>query len=219
MYRYILFDLDGTLTDPGEGITRSLWYAFQHYGYPVESLKELEVYIGPPLKEEFMARLGVDEGKARELADKFRERYNDVGWKENHPIDGMEEALMELKAAGRKLAVATSKPLTIAARVLEHFDLARYFDVICGSEPDGSKGEKWMIVDRALAGLGVSKEQKQQAVMVGDRRYDIIGGQKNGLATVGLTMGYGSREELKNAGVSFIASSAKEMTRYLLEHK
>lgn len=216
MYQYILFDLDGTLTDPGEGITKSIAYAFDTYGFSYSSLEELQVYIGPPLNEEFMARLGVDLATAGALAEKFRERYNVTGWKENHPMPGMREALEVLKEQGRHLAVATSKPLGIATRVLEYFDLARYFEVICGSNPDGSRGEKWMIVQDALQQLGVTEETKPLAVMVGDRKHDIIGGQKNGLATVGLTFGYGSREEFANAGVSYVADSGEELTRYLL---
>lgn len=216
MFQYILFDLDGTLTDPGEGITKSIRYAFDYYGYPVESLEALRVYIGPPLAEEFMARLGVDETRARAITEKFRERYNDIGWKENHPIDGMPELLASLKAHGKKLAVATSKPLPIAMRVLQYFELDRYFDVICGSAPDGSKGAKWLIVAETLRRLGVDEAAKAQAVMVGDRMYDIIGGQKNGLTTVGLTMGYGSREEFAQAGVSYVADSAEELLAWLL---
>lgn len=214
MFQYILFDLDGTLTDPGEGITKSIAYSFEHFGIPFASLEDLTIYIGPPLHAEFMARLGVDEEKAAALGNKFRERYNQIGWMENHPIPGMPEALAALKAAGKKLAVATSKPLPTALRVLKHFELDPYFDSICGSEPDGGNGAKWVIVERALNELGV--KDKSLAVMVGDRKHDIIGGQKNGLATVGLTMGYGSREELEGAGVSFIADSAEEMLRYLL---
>lgn len=216
MFQYILFDLDGTLTDPGEGITKSIRYAFEHYGVPVHSLEELQVYIGPPLIQEMSARLGVDWETANQYVIKFRERYNTIGWKENHPIPGMPEALVALKEAGCKLAVATSKPLPTAMMVLEHFDLARHFDAICGSDPDGGNADKAVIVRRALDKLGVTEEQKNQAVMVGDRMHDVVGGQKNGLTTVGLTMGYGSREEFADAGVSFVADSAEEMVAYLL---
>lgn len=217
MYQYILFDLDGTLTDPGEGITKSIAYAFDSYGFPYRSLEELKVYIGPPLNEEFMARLGVDEETASALSEKFRERYNVTGWQENHPMPGMRKALETLQNRGCHLAVATSKPLGIASRILEHFDLTRYFEAICGSNPDGSSGEKWLIVREALETLGVTEETKHLAVMVGDRKHDIIGGQKNGLVTVGLTFGYGSREEFADAGVSFVADSGEELTGYLLE--
>lgn len=216
MYQYILFDLDGTLTDPGEGITKSIAYAFDFYGVSYGSLEELQVYIGPPLNEEFVARLGVDLEMAKALSEKFRERYNVTGWKENHPIPGMREALETLKKKGCHLAVATSKPLGIATRILRHFDLEGYFEVICGSNPDGNRGEKWLIVRDALEGLGVTEQTKHLAVMVGDRKHDIVGGQRNGLATVGLTFGYGSREEFADAGVSYVADSGEELTRYLL---
>jgi len=217
MFQYILFDLDGTLTDPGEGITKSIAYAFDHYGVPYGSLDELKVYIGPPLVHEMSARLGVDMDTAYQYVMKFRERYTSIGWKENYPIPGMPEALVSLKKAGCRLAVATSKPLPTAMMVLEHFDLADHFEVICGSDPNGENADKALIVARALDRLGVTEDQKFQAVMVGDRMHDVVGGQKNGLTTVGLTMGYGSREEFADAGVSFVAESAEEMVEYLLK--
>lgn len=217
MFQYILFDLDGTLTDPGEGITKSIAYSFDHYGVPYGSLEELQVYIGPPLVGEMSVRLGVEADTARQYVKKFRERYTAIGWQENYPIAGMPEALIALREAGCKLAVATSKPLPMAMRVLEHFDMARHFEVICGSDPDGGNADKALIVARALEHLGVTEEQKAQAVMVGDRMHDVIGGQKNGLTTVGLTMGYGSREEFADAGVSYVADSAEEMVEYLLK--
>lgn len=217
MFQYVLFDLDGTLTDPGEGITKSIAYSFDHYGVPYESLDALKVYIGPPLIQEMSHRLGVDMDTANAYVVKFRERYNTIGWKENHPIPGMSEALAVLKKAGCHLAVATSKPLPTAMMVLEHFDLARHFEVICGSDPHGGHADKAYIVAQVLERLGVTEEQKALAVMVGDRMHDVVGGQKNGLTTVGLTMGYGSREELAGAGVSYVADSAEEMVEYLLK--
>lgn len=217
MFQYILFDLDGTLTDPGEGITKSIAYSFDHYGVSYESLDALKVYIGPPLIQEMSRRLGVDMDTANAYVVKFRERYNTIGWKENHPISGMAEALVTLKEAGCKLAVATSKPLPTAMMVLEHFDLARHFEVICGADADGGHADKAYIVAQALERLGVSEEEKVRAVMVGDRMHDVVGGQKNGLTTVGLTMGYGSREEFAGAGVSYVADSAKELVEYLLK--
>ena len=170
----------------------------------------------PPLIQEMSVRLNVDMETATQYVIKFRERYNTIGWKENVIIPSMPEALQELKAAGCKLAVATSKPYPMAMRVLEHFDLVKYFDAICGSDPDGGNAEKALIVSRALKELGVTDQQKAQAVMVGDRMHDVVGGQKNGIITVGLTMGYGSREEFADAGVSFVADSAQEMVIYLL---
>ncbi len=216
MFQYILFDLDGTLTDPAEGITKSIRYSFEHYGIPVQSLEELKVYIGPPLVQEMSVRLGVDMDTAFQYVTKFRERYNTIGWKENYPIPGMPEALAVLKEAGCHLAVATSKPLPTAMMVLDHFDLTKYFEVICGSDPDGGHADKAYIVSQALNRLGVTEEKKPQTVMVGDRMHDVIGGQKNGLTTLGLTMGYGSRQEFADAGVSYVADSAEEMVDWLL---
>ncbi len=216
MFRYALFDLDGTLTDPGEGITKSIQYSFEWHGIPVEDRKELEVYIGPPLRDEFMIRLKVDEEKADSLAAKFRERYNDVGWKENVLIPGVPEALKTLRRVGFRLALASSKPVTVATRVLRHFDLEQYFDAICCSAPDGSHALKKDIVARALAELQVPEEEKPLAAMVGDRKHDVIGGKANGIATVGLLTGYGSREELTAAGADFIAASPGDMVQWLL---
>lgn len=216
MFQYILFDLDGTLTDSSEGITKSIAYAFEHFGIPFHSLEELRVYIGPPLRTEFAARLGVDEEQAAAMYDKFRERYAVTGWKENRPYPGILEMLARLKAAGRKLAVATSKPYPTAMKVLEYFDLAPYFDIICGSSADGKHGEKWQIVSQALKELSITEEEKPLAVMVGDRDLDIIGGRKNGLAGIGLNVGFGSREELEAAGAVYVAESARELADYLL---
>ncbi len=216
MFRYALFDLDGTLTDPGEGITKSIQYSFESHGIPVEDRRELGVYIGPPLQEEFIARLGVDEEKAASLVAKFRERYNEVGWLENEPIPGIPEALQVLRGAGVRLAVASSKPITVATMVLRHFDLEPYFDAICCSAPDGSHALKKDIVARALTELQVTEEEKPFAVMVGDRKHDIIGGKANGIAAVGLLTGYGSREELQGAGADFIAASPAEMAQWIL---
>lgn len=216
MYRTVLFDLDGTLTDSSEGITKSIRYAFEHFGIAVASLEELRVYIGPPLRTEFMARLGVDEERSAQLYAKFRERYSVTGWKENRPYPGIPQMLARLKEAGLKLAVATSKPEPTARRALDYFDLARYFGVICGAGADGKDGEKWQIVGRALRELGAEGAEKAQAVMVGDRDLDIFGGHKNGIDAIGLNVGFGSRQELKEAGAVYVAESAGELADYLL---
>ena len=216
MYRAILFDLDGTLTDSSEGITKSICYAFEHFGIEVASLDELRVYIGPPLRPEFMARLGVDEERSAQLYAKFRERYSVTGWKENRPYPGIPQMLARLKEAGCRLAVATSKPEPTARRVLEYFGLAHYFDVICGAGADGRDGEKWQIVSRALKELGAEGREKELAVMVGDRDLDIFGGRKNGIDAIGLNVGFGSRQELEEAGAVYVAESAGELADYLL---
>ncbi|MCI8566120.1 MAG: HAD family hydrolase [Lachnospiraceae bacterium] len=216
MYRTILFDLDGTLTDSSEGITKSIRYAFEHFGIEVTSLEELRVYIGPPLRTEFMKRLGVDEERSAQLYAKFRERYTVTGWKENRPYPGIPETLARLKEAGYRLAVATSKPESTARRVLEYFDLTQYFDVICGAGADGKDGEKWQIVSRALKEMDAEGTKKAQAVMVGDRDLDILGGRKNGIDAIGLNIGFGSRRELEEAGAVYVAESAEELADYLL---
>ena len=163
-----------------------------------------------------MTRLKVDEAKADSLVAKFRERYNDVGWQENELISGIPEALKTLRRAGFHLAVASSKPITVATLVLRHFDLEQYFDTICCSAPDGSHALKKDIVARALVELCVTEEEKPFAAMVGDRKHDIIGGKANGISTVGLLTGYGSREELACAGADFIAASPGDMVQWLL---
>ncbi|WMC91890.1 HAD family hydrolase [Kineothrix sp. MB12-C1] len=226
-YRYLLFDLDGTLTDPKEGITTSVQYALRAFGIDEPDLDKLEPFIGPPLKESFMEFYGFDEKKAEEAVAKYREWFAPTGIFQNRLFPGIAEMLHELKEKGKILAVASSKPTVFVEKVLRHFDIEKYFDVVVGSELSGERGTKEEVVEEALYRLSQINEgedrkgttvdepdkklDKQHTVMIGDRKFDIIGGKEHGLRTVGVTFGYAGEGELEAAGADDIVSSVEEL--------
>ena len=203
---YILFDLDGTLTDPEEGITNSVAYALGRFGIPVENRKSLDVFIGPPLDDSFMEYYGFDREKALRAISVFREYFRDRGIFENVVYPGIPEMLDGLKKTGKTLILATSKPEIFAVRILDRFGLSQYFTVVTGSLLDNTR--------TALEKAGVT--DRTRAVMVGDREHDIIGAKKSSLTSVGVTYGYGSREELEKAGADIIAENADNLLTLLL---
>lgn len=212
MWKTILFDLDGTLTDSQQGIINAISYALDHFGAHKERA-ELTKFIGPPLMESLPEYCGFSAEQSEAVIVKFREYYQSKGWLENAPYPGVPELLRDLKAAGRQLLVATSKPENMAVRVLEHFELAGYFDHICGappSNPDSSK--KADVIRNALR----YAEDLSQVIMVGDRRHDVAGATETGLPCVGVLYGYGGREELEKAGAAFIAEDMAALKRLLL---
>lgn len=201
----ILFDLDGTLTDSAPGITRSTAYALRQFGIEAEP-ESLLGFIGPPLDESFRHFYGFDEAQAREAIRQYRVYYTDRGWAENAVYGGIEPLLRALRARGKTLLVATSKPEVFAVKILKHFRLDGYFDAICGaplapSEQEG--GRKVDVIRKALASGAV----RGSAVMVGDRRHDVEGAHEAGLPAVGVLYGYGDRQELETAGAEYIAES------------
>lgn len=198
MYKAILFDLDGTLTESGEGITKSVQYALEKLGKPVPPLEELRVFVGPPLMEQFMKYADLDEDTARLAVKYYRERYSTVGIFENQLYPGVEEMLSELSAKGYCLAVASSKPERFVLQILEHFHLSDYFDEIVGSEMDGRRTSKAEVIEETLARLQLS-EHREQVVMVGDKEHDVLGARACGLSCVAVSYGYGTREELEQA--------------------
>ena len=192
----ILFDLDGTLTDPAEGITKAVEAALNHYSIAVEDRSTLHKFIGPPLDESFPEFYGFDAARTAEATEVFRAYFDRQGWRENIPYPGVEDMLRDLRAAGKRLLVATSKPEVFALRIMEHFGLAQYFDHICGAPMDNQEGAKKAAVIRgALRRAGV--EDLSTAVMVGDRRHDIDGARQAGLEAVGVLWGYGDLQELE----------------------
>ena len=215
MYKYILFDLDGTITDPFEGISKSIVYALESFGIRVEDTGELVSFIGPPLFDQFKAYCGFDDGQAEQAVKKYRERYAEIGWKECTLADGTEELLRELKARGKVLAVATSKPECFAVPILKHFSIDKYFDFIGGAELD-SKGRnsKDAVIEYVLEKLGVV--DRGEAVIVGDRFHDIEGAKKTGICSVGILSGYGSREEFEEHNADHIAEDMKDVLKFLL---
>ena len=209
-HKVILFDLDGTLTDSGEGIINCAVFALEHFGLPVPSREELRSVVGPPLFDSFR-RFGVPEAQLGEAVTVFRSRYNPIGIYENHPYPGIRELLETLKSRGYKLCVATSKPEVMAERVLNHFDLARYFDTVCGASMDESRSSK----DEVIAYLLAQNDQPGSMVMVGDTKFDVLGAAAHGIPTIGVSWGYGEVEEMKAAGAAAIAGTPQELAELL----
>ena len=200
MISTVLFDLDGTLTDPKVGITRATSLALAHFGIRAEP-ESLTDFIGPPLHDKFREVYGFTDEMCEEAVRVFRAYYVERGWRENVPYPGMRELLSSLKAAGKTLLVATTKPEVTAVRILEHFEMAESFALICGAPPgDPEAARKVRVIENALARAGIS--DRDSAVMVGDRRYDIEGAHLARLRAVGVLYGYGSREELIELGFS-----------------
>lgn len=212
---HILFDLDGTLTDPAIGITRSVNHALEYFGIRTADLQGLCKFIGPPLLDSFMKYYGFDENRAAMAVEKYREYFREKGIYENELIEGIEELLAKLIGDGRKLIVATSKPKVFADIILEHFGLMKYFDLVCGSELDGTRVNKDEVIMYALEKAGISDLDK--AVMIGDREHDVIGARKAGIDCIGVLFGYGSRRELQDAGATILVGTVKELEAVLLD--
>lgn len=210
MAKSILFDLDGTLTDSGEGIMKCAVYALAHYGIDAPSEEQLRTFVGPPLTETF-ARFGVPQDKLAEAVEVYRERYIPVGRFENHPYAGVRELLEQLRNDGHKLYVATSKPEWMSIEILEHFDLAKYFDIICGAATDFSRNTKEAVITHLLSQC----DAKSNAVMVGDTAYDVIGAKAHSIPCIGVAWGYGSIADMKNAGAISIAHTMEELYELL----
>ena len=212
-YRALLFDLDGTLTDSGDGITRSVQYALEKMGKPEPDLSKLRVFVGPPLKEQFMTYASLSEEEARQAIVYYRERYTPVGLYENEVYDGVPGMLKTLKDQGYLLAVASSKPTVFVRKVLEHFDLLAFFDVVIGSEMDGRRTEKVEVIEAALQELGM-QDRRDKVMMIGDRMHDVEGARKASLPCLAVSYGYGSMEELTGASPAAIVSSPEEVSAF-----
>lgn len=215
--KYILMDLDGTITNPKLGITKSVQYALRANDIIVED-KDLDTlckHIGPPLKNSFLEFYGFSEDRADRAVKKFREYFIDKGIFENEVYPGMEELLTKLKAADKILIVATSKPEELAVRILEHFNLSQYFDDICGATFDDQRSQKDEVIRYALDKNGIT--EYDQTIMVGDRKHDIQGAKAVGLDSIGVLYGFGSREELTLAGAGHIAGSIKELYEVIMQ--
>lgn len=213
-YEYILFDLDGTLTDPKEGITKSVAYALESFGIHVEDLDSLCKFIGPPLKESFMVYYGLDDAQGDQAVEKYRERFAVTGLFENKVYPGIREMLELLKEQGKTLLVATSKPSIYARQILEHFDLMKYFAFLSGSELDGTRVDKAEVITYALQENKIQDLSK--VIMIGDREHDIIGANKNGIDSIGVLYGYGCREEFEKNHASYVAKQVEELKEILL---
>ena len=213
MYNTILFDLDGTLTAPGIGITNSVAYALNKFGISVADKTELYKFIGPPLKDSFMKYYGFNQSKALLAVDYYREYFRDKGIFENKVYDGVQKLLSDIKNSGRKIALATSKPELFAKQILDYFNLTEYFDFIGGATMDSSRSTKGDVIKYTLQNIKI--KDLSTIVMVGDREQDIIGAKQAGIDSIGVLFGYGDRKELENAGAVYIAKTVKEIINYI----
>lgn len=213
-YDVILFDLDGTLTDPGLGIINSVQYALKHFGIIEKDRESLKKFIGPPLRESFMVYYAFDEVQAVHAIEKYREYFRDKGIYENAVYPLIPELLEELYDGGKKMILATSKPTEFAVRILDHFGLAKYIHFTAGSNMDGSRTIKGEVIAYAInqCQLKISPN----IVMVGDRKHDLIGARETGIDSIGVLYGYGSRDELENEQPTNLARSVEELRLLLL---
>lgn len=218
MYQYILFDLDGTLTDPKEGITRSVQYALNKEGYGNPPLEELMTFIGPPLHESFMLYCNVDEKEGKRLVDVYRERFGTIGLFENEVFDGIEDILTMLKEQGKTLAVATSKPTKYTLMIMDKFGLSKYFDAIVGSNMDGTRTVKAEVIEEVFRQLNITDGEKESCIMVGDRKHDIIGATTCGIDSLGVRFGYSEGDELKVHHATYVVETVEELKQFLASH-
>ncbi len=213
-YDVILFDLDGTLTESAPGITNSVVYALKKFGIEETDQEKLNKFVGPPLSETYSQYYGFTEEQCRQGIVWFREYYETKGIFENSVYDGVEAMLQRLQDAGKRIVMATSKPEPMAVRIAEHFGLADYFERIAGSTMDETRTAKAEVIAYALEECKIT--DKAKVLMVGDRRHDIAGAQKNGLDSMGVLYGYGGREELEGAGATLIAETTGDVADIIL---
>lgn len=209
-YQSILFDLDGTLTDPREGITRSVQFALAKLGIDEPDLRALEHFIGPPLLQCFIHSYALDQTTAWQAVRHYRERFAEVGLYENRVFEGVEELLQLLQAQGRHLYIATSKPALFAEQIARHFDFARHFKVIYGSELDGTRTDKVELIRHLLEQEGLCAND---CLMIGDRKHDLIGARHNGLDAAAVGYGFGSAEELQAEAPTYHFHTLAELHR------
>lgn len=207
--KYIFMDLDGTITNPKIGITKSIQYSLASVGIKEDNLDNLTRHIGPPLIDTFRAYYGFDENKTKLAVMKFKERFEDIGWCENEVYEGMEDMLKAFQLAGKTLIVATSKPEYMAKKILDHFNLSQYFTDICGSERDGSRSKKHEVIQYAIDKNAI--KNKEDIIMVGDRSYDILGAKRVGIQSIGVLYGFGCLTEFEDANADFIVQTVSEL--------
>lgn len=214
-FDYILFDLDGTLTDPGIGITNSVMFALKKYGIQAKDRSELYQFIGPPLVDSFKKFYGFSDDEAYQAVEFYREYFRDKGIFENRIYDGITDLLEQLRKNNKTLILATSKPWVYAKQILDHFNIAKYFTFTAGSNLDGTRTKKHEVIQYALESCSIT--DKSKAIMVGDREHDILGAKKVGIQSIGVLFGYGGREELESAGANYIAGSVGEIGRLVMQ--
>ena len=209
MYEYVFFDLDGTLTDSGEGIINAAIYALEKYNIEVNDRSELRKFIGPPLQDSFSTDYGFQEDEIEDVIKIFREYYSEKGIFENTIYENIQAMLFELKNRGKKLVVATSKPEVFTKKVLDHFNISSYFDYVSGATLNNEKIKKVDIIRDAICKLGITNKSK--VVMVGDRKLDVLGAKENGIDSIGVLWGYGDLLELEKVGPTYIAEKVLDL--------
>ncbi len=214
-YKVILFDLDGTLTDPKLGITKSVEYSLNNFGITVESLEDLTRFIGPPLYDSFSRYYGFNREKTEEAITLFREYFSDKGIFENFIYPDIKNLLEKLKNSGLKLIVATSKPEVFATKIVDHFKIDHLFEKVSGSMLNGDLSNKTDLIESILNDLPYSKDD---ILMIGDRKHDIIGANNNGIDSVGVSYGYSLPGELKEAGATYIVDNIGELEELFFVH-
>ena len=212
-YSTILFDLDGTLTDSSQGIINSIIYALEKYDINDYDMPLLRKFLGPPLHESFEKFMGFDKEKSLQAVKLYREYFSSKGLLENEVYAGVNDLLQNLKENGKTLIVATSKPQPFTDKIMEHFDLAKYFDFIAGSNMDTTRSKKAEVIEYALSECNI--KDKSKVIMIGDRAEDMIGAQSAGIDSIGVEYGYGIFDELKNAGATYIAKTVDELKSLL----
>ena len=215
MYNTVFFDLDGTLTESAPGITTSVAYSLKHWGIEVKDLTELNKFVGPPLYESYEKFYGFSKEEAVEAVKIFRSFYNTEGLFISSVYPGIPELLQKIKDSGRKIMLATSKPEVTAIRILEHFDLMKYFDVAAGATEDSSRVAKADVIRYLMGRLPKEEQDVSKIIMVGDREHDVFGAREVGIDCIGVLFGYGDRQELERAGTKYIAETAADVFEYL----
>ena len=215
--KYILFDLDGTIIDPKEGITKGVQFSLEVFGIHVEDRDTLTHFIGPPLRDSFKKFYGFNNRGAEFAVEKYREYFAPKGVYENVLYDGIVELFEKLEEAGKVLIIATSKPTVYAEKILEHHNIRDYFSFVGGCELDGKRGAKGEVIEYVLESMEIT--ERGSAIMIGDREHDVIGAKETGLESIGVSYGYGSLKELRYAGATYIAKSTEELSRLLIQDK
>lgn len=215
-YDAVFFDFDGTIADTGEGIFYSVKYAIEETGFPPLTDDRLRTFIGPPVFESFKRELGMNDEQAAKAVEKYRERYSESGIFKLRVYDGVENLIKELKKSGIKVAIASSKPEKFVMRLVDYLNISPLIDFIAAPESDKAPEGKTVLVERAVNHFGV---EKSRALMVGDRYFDIDGANGAGIESVGVTFGYGSKEELKKAGSTYLADNVEDIEKIIFSSR
>lgn len=215
MWEYVFFDLDGTLIDSEEGITRSVQHMLRHFDIDVEDRSSLRRFIGPPIQVALKKYYGFDDAKIAEATVVYRAYFAENGIHQNEVYEGVHEMLAKLHGEGMRLALATSKPEPFAKQIMNELELEQYFTFMAGSLLDGGRDRKSEVIDHVLQECCV--EDKCLAIMVGDRHYDVNGANESGLASIGVLWGFGDEKELRQAGAAYVVSRPEELTQLLLK--